>query len=269
MKSPLFLLLTILTGTLSALSPGDDLAAYWKTNAAQFKASRVVGPVAGWPGYEAAAMATDTAFSKSPFVLVLRRVNGAVVLPFGTVEGPSLLVLDSDGDGTVDVQSAKSLVPGWVALKIPGTRGDGKAFRVLADRIYRQYNSDRGPVPAQLTLLVEELKKQALDTQNPDRDLAGALNFYLEEAQNPSVGIGTLAALALALKNRGGAVPLVYLFLGEALELGGMEEAQSAFDRILDTDPKSVIAAYKKARIDPAALKAFRKVHPDFWASRE
>lgn len=266
-----FFLWSLVLGSLSALAPGDDLAAFWKANAKKFTASRFLASVNGWPGYETAVMAADEGFSQPPFVLVLRKTGGAVVVPFGTVEGPSALVLDGDGDGWADVRTNKNLVPGWIALRIPGPRGDGKPFRALADRIYRQYNQAGGPVPAQLTLLVEDLRRKTVDPKDPDRDWAGALQFYLEQgASDSTVGIGTLAALALSMKNRGGVVPLVFLFLGEALESGGLhDEAQAAYDRILDLDPKSVIGAYKKARIDPASLKAFRSAHPDFWASRE
>ena len=266
----LLLLSTVAISLTPALAPGDDLASFWKANASRYTAARGQTPLPGWPGYETVVLATDSQFSKGPFVLVLRKIGGAVVQPFGTVEGPSSLVLDSDGDGLVDFQSSKSVVPGWLFLRVPGARGDGKAFRALADRIYRQYNVDRGPVPAQLSLLVDELRKSSTDSKDADRDLSGALLFSLEQgATQAAIGMGTLAALGLVLKTRGGPIPLVFLFLGEALEAGGLvEEAQASYDRILDLDPKSVIAAYKKARVDTAKLKAFRTAHPDFWASR-
>lgn len=256
---------------LSALSPGEDLAAYWKTNGLKYTATRVLGPLKGWSGYETAVLATDSNFAQPPFLLVVRKLSGAVVVPVGTVEGRDHLVLDSDGDGILDVATAKSLVPGWVGLKIPGTRGAGKAFRALADRLYRQYNQTGGPVPAQLNLLVDDLRKLAVDPLDPDRDLSAALLFSLEEgATESAVGVGTLAALGVALQSRGGPVPLVFLFLGEALETAGMnEEAQASYARMRELDPKSLIGEYKQARIDPAALKAFRKAHPDFWASRD
>jgi len=263
--------LFLLIAPLSALAPGDNLTSFWKVQGARYSASRVLGPFPGWPGYETAVLATDVAFSKAPFVLVLRKVGGAVVVPFGSVEGPSLLVVDTDGDGLLDLKTGKTLVPGWLALKIPGPRGDAKGFQALGDRIYRQYNRPQGPVPAQLSVLVDDLKKSAVDPNDGDRDLASALLFYLEQGAGvPAAGTGTLAALALALKGRGGVPPLVYLFLGETLEDAGlMPEAQAAYDRLLERDPKSLIGGYKKARIDPVTLKAFRQMHPDFWAATE
>jgi tetratricopeptide (TPR) repeat protein len=257
--------------SLSALAPGDDLAGFWKSNAKKYTASRFLAPLSGWPGYETAVMATDEGFTKAPFVLVLRKTGGAPLVPFGTVEGPSVLVVDSDGDGTADLTTQKNVVPGWVPFRVPGPRGDGRAFRAIADRIYRQYNQEGGPVPAQLSLLVEELRKRSTDGQDADRDLSAALEFYLEQGASGSpFGTGTLAALGVALKGRGQASPLVFLFLGEALESGGLnDEAQAAYQRLIDLDPKSVIGAYKRARVDPSALAAFRKAHPDFWASRE
>lgn len=268
-----FLLLSFLLTfvPLGALAPGDDLADFWKANSKKYTASRFLAPMVGWPGYETAVLATDEGFSKAPFVLVLRKTGGSVVVPFGTVEGPSSLVLDADGDGWTDFQTNKNLVPGWVVLRVPGARGDGKGFRALADRIYRQYNQTGGPVTAQLSLLVDELKKRSVDPKDPDRDLSGGLLFYLEQgASETTAAIGTLAALALAQKTRGGNSALLFLFLGEALETGGHpDEAQAAYSRLVELDPTSLIGAYKKARIDPKSLAAFRKKYPDFWASRD
>lgn len=272
MRNLLFLpLLTLLALPLWSLAPGDDLAGYWKANTKKYTSSRIIGPLKGWEGYETAVLGTDTGFTQPPFLLVVRKVSGAVVVPLGAIQGQSTMIVDSDGDGLLDVTTNKSLVPGWAYLKVPGQRGDGKGFRALADRIYRQYNQDRGPVPAQLALLVDELKRMAIDPKDADRDLAGALQFALEEgATETAIGTGTLAALGLSLVNRGGPTPLVFLFLGEALETGGLlDEAQSAYDRILDLDPKSVIATYKKARVDPVQLAIFKKAHPDFWAARD
>lgn len=254
--------------SLSALAPGDDLGAFWKAQGARYTSARVLGPLPGWPGYESAVLATDAAFSRAPFVLVVRGTG--TVIPFGTVEAPDVLVLDTDGDGLADIRTARNMVPGWVPLKIPGPRGDGKAFQALADRLYRQYNQVQGPVPAQLQLIVDEVRRRGTDLANRDRDLESALMFALDQgAAEPAVGIGTLAALAQALRSRGGIPPLVYLFLGEALETGGLvDEAQSSYQRILDADPRSLIGAYKKARVDATALAAFRKAHPDFWALR-
>jgi tetratricopeptide (TPR) repeat protein len=263
--------LFVLALPAAALKPGDNLVPFWKTNEAKFTFARVIGPLKGWSGYETAVLGTDSGFTRPPFMLVVRKVGGpGAVVPVGTVEGASSLALDSDGDGLIDVMTNKSLVPGWVFLRVPGARGDGKAFRALADRLYRQYNQEGGPVPAQLSLLVDDLRKRSVDPADADRDLSAALLFSLEEGATVSAaGTGTLAALGLALQSRGGPLPLIFLFLGEALEAGGLtEEAQAAYDRILDLDPKSTIAAYKKARVDPTKLAAFKRIHPDFWALR-
>jgi len=271
------LILAALLFTLSApgfsLAPGDNLAAFWKANAVRYTASRVLGPVAGWPGCETAVLATDAAFSQPPFVMVLRSA-GRVVAAFGTVEGSAAqatLLLDADGDGVLDVRTKKNLVPGWLAFQLPGKRGDGKAFRALADRMYRQYDQNSGPVPAQMALLVESLRQRAADGSNADRDLEAALVSYLDlAATEPALGAGTLQALSLVLKARGGESALIPLFWGEALgSLGRVSEAGTQFARLLVLDPKSTIGAYKKAETEgPAGLAAFRKAHPDYWAVR-
>lgn len=268
-------LLPILFGTLSlplgALSPGEDLAAFWKAQEGRYRASRPLAALPGWPGYETAVLATDSQFSRPPFVVVLRATSGAVVIPFGTVEGPSVLVLDTDGDGILDHKTAQNPVPGWIGFRVPGPRGDGARFRALADRFYRQYDRTEGPAAAQLTLLMQELRALALKTSNSDRDLAQALVSALDEGiRDPALGIGALASLGVALKHRGGQAPLVLLLLGEALEAGRLnEEAQAAYDRLLELDPKSTIGAFKKARVTPEGLARFRSSHPEFWSLRQ
>lgn len=263
-----------LTGPVGALAPGDDLAVFYRSHEKAYTAARVLTPVDGYPGYETAVLATDAAFSKPPFVLVLRRQTGAVVVPFGTVEGTAgqaFLVLDTDGDGKVDLRTVHNLVPGWLVLKIPGRRGDGRAFRALSDRIYRQYDQNGGPVPAQLTLLVQSLKASAVNEADPDRDLDAALATALDHAVvEPALAAGTLGALSAALKTRGGDHPLPALYRGEALvALGRLDEAQAVFDHLLALDPHSTIGVYKKAQSDPALLAAFRQAHPEFWTTRE
>lgn len=259
---------------LGALQPGDDLRAFFRSQTKNYASARVLGPLEGHPGYQTAVLATDPGFSHPPFLLVLRKIGGPVVLPFGTVEGASdqaTLLLDSDGDGRVDLRTRQNLVPGWLGLKVPGLRGNGAEFRNLADRIYRQYNQTSGPIPAQLTLLVQSLESRAVDPGNPDRDLDAALKSALDQAMaEPALVVGTLAALSEALKSRGGDHPLPALYRGEALEaLGRASEAKAQFERILVLDPRSLIATSKLARNDPGTLTAFRKIHPDFWATRD
>jgi len=257
-----------------ALQLGDDVGAFYRAQAKAFVSSRVLGALQGQPGYETAVLATDSRFSHPPFLLVLRKTNGSVILPFGTVEGAAdqaTLLLDSDGDGRVDLRTKQNLVPGWLGLKIPGPRGKGDGFRALADRIYHQYDQTSGPVPAQLTILIQTLEARALDPSNPDRDLFAALKSALDQGVvEPSLVAGTLGALAAALKSRGGDHPLPALFRGEALgALGRIDEAQAQFRRMLVLDPGSTIAASKLAQDDPTRLAAFRKAHPDFWATRD
>ena len=264
-------LVLVAAGNLAALAPGDDVAAYWKAKASLYQSTRTLETKDLVPGWETAVSATDAGFSRPPFILVLRKVAGvSASIPFGTVEGPNTLILDTDGDGILDFSTSRNVVPGWLALHLPGPRGDTKAFRALTDRMYRQYNQAQGPVSAQLALLVDDLRRQAVDAKNLDRDLAAALLFALEEgAAEPEVGAGTLAALGQALKNRGGPSSLVLLFLGEALEASGRPlEAQASYNQLIVVDPKSVIGAYKKAQPDAVSLAAFRKLHPDFWAAR-
>jgi hypothetical protein len=190
------------------------------------------------------------------------------------VEGAAaqaLLLLDTDGDGKLDGSTVKNLIPGWLALRLPGARGTGREFRALADRIYRQYDQTSGPVPAQLTLLVQTLRTRAADETNADRDLDVALNSSLDQAlAEPALAAGTLAALSAALKTRGGDHPLFHLYRGEAwAALRDADRSRAAFDLLVRLDPSSTIGAFKKAQSDPVAMGAFRRTHPDFWASRE
>lgn len=235
--------------------------------------SRVLAPVAGRPGWETALLASDPGFSRPPFPLVLRPVGGAPLLTFGAVEGTAaqpVLSLDANADGKNDTVPRKNTVPGWLALKVPGPRGDGREFRALAARIYAQYNRESGPVPAQLALLVDQLRTRAADPANKDSDWDAALVYYVDQAMaEPALAEGTLAVLAETLDRRGGNLPLIALFRGEALGLLGKTSASAAqFELVLRLDGPSLIGAAKKAQADPAALAAFRRAHPDFWATR-
>jgi len=256
----------------SALGLGDDLRALGKAQA--YPASRPLGALTGWPGWETALVSRDRAFTQPPFLLVLRKVGATEpLLVFGAVDGGPgnpLLWLDADGDGRVDLSTKKNVIPGWLGLKVPGPRKATVAFRQLADRIYRPYNSDRGPAGAEAQVQIDALKALALDETAPDRDLAAALAAYLDQSLVvPALAAGTLEALGQALETRGGAPALVWLFRGEAqAALDRPAEARARFEKLKAVDPGSVIAAFKLSEGKPADRAAFAQAHPDFWALR-
>lgn len=191
-------------------------------------------------------------------------------------DGPeSYVLIDTNGDGVLDVRREELFIPFWVVFKNSPNKTSDERILYVMELMYQAFQSDAGPAQSdEMKKAFATIDSYALDEEKENRDLFYMLYFYSGyNLKEQELSLLTLNALRNQCDERLGKVHLlVYLFIAETLiNLDRGPEASQYVERVLDSDPDFVPAlAYRyKLEKDPDKaedmLRRLKQDHGDHW----
>lgn len=259
------------------LSVGDDVYQAFMADAPQYK---VIGPsIVRIP--EGVVDFYKTKVQPDPedgyYLVILDRYVVGVLQPIA--EQPIILI-DADGNGTLDYESRILRVPYWVVAREYQVQGqEPNNVKAFLDQALANFNSDSDPYAsgAHPTLLADLIELTA-DANAPNRDLIYSLfDYYMVGDRHPLAALQAMRFLTETyIARHGEEHPLFYLHTLESyLGLGYLEDAAALADVLvtlwpgfipgyvyqweLEQDPQRKSELYDR-------LKA---AHPDHWIVRQ
>lgn len=272
-----FVLLLLSCSSLFALETdqvkmGDNIREYYSKNKKEYTLITNRVKLNLWIDSEIVIYKSKNKKVSKPQIIVY-----GLDIPIGIIleQNPEKYVLDMDGDGILDFENDKAILPYWVINPVESKVKDEGAPELL-DKLLEVFNSEEGATESNQAFLdVQKIFESAGSNVNyPDRDLIYRVIFYSLYINNlPSLCLRDIIETNKIYGLRYGDLhPMLLQYLCESeIRNSRMEETRHYLDYLLNLTPNFVPALVIQYKIETnidnknEMLATLKKEHGNHW----